>query len=380
MARIAVFHPDLTLLGGGEAVCMNVLEALQHEHEITLVTMATPGFETLNEYYGTDVTNVAVEQYGAVGHGLRLLGRLVTKVTGKRLIRLQSAVLKRLVDAGDFDLVGSTFDEFSFTTPAVQYIHYPSAAVERESELLEIYDRLCEWIQGYDSDSIAESTIVTNSEWTADRVEDVYDVRPTVIYPPVAVEEFDPVPWEERERGFVTIGRIEPSKRILRMIRIVSRLREHGYDVHLHIIGPTTFDDYGEQVRKAASQRDFIHLEGELPRQELVELICTHKFGLHGKENEHFGITVAELVAGGAIPFVPDSGGQREIVGHSSSLCYSDEDAAVQKIRAMLDDEDKEGTVRSMLPDMSANYGQSRFQNEIRRLTDQVVTGIHEHR
>lgn len=367
MANIAIFHPDLTLLGGGEAVCMNTLAALERDHDVTLVTMSMPKFETLNEYYNTEVTDTAVEQFEPVGTGLRWLGKTVSTVTGRRLVRLQSSILKRVLDREEFDLVFSTFNEFSFSRSAVQYIHYPNADTSEKSSILQKYYDLCSVVEGRDDNQIRGTTLLANSGWTAERVEEVYDLRPKVLYPPVDTSEFERIAWNDREQGFVTIGRIEPSKKLLRTIRIVARLQERGHDVHLHIVGPTTFESYGQKVEKAAEANDFIFLEGKIPRSKLVDLICTHRFGIHGKENEHFGMTVAELVAGGTIPFVPDTGGQCEVVNNMSDLCYTDEDDAVNKIDSVISGSSTEG-IRSGLPDVEAKYGRKRFRDDVRNI------------
>ncbi|MDS0474560.1 glycosyltransferase [Natrinema sp. 1APR25-10V2] len=148
----------------------------------------------------------------------------------------------------------------------------------------------------------------------ANVVQDVYDVHPEVVHPPVDTEGFDPRPWDEREDGFVTVGRLARYKNVAETIRIVDGVRERGHDVHHHVVGPSYDPEYRRELEAMADARDYVTLEGELPREELVDLLCTHRYGLHGKRNEHFGMAVAKFVAAGAIPVIPDNGGQRDIV------------------------------------------------------------------
>ncbi|WP_222915013.1 hypothetical protein [Natrinema sp. SYSU A 869] len=54
MAEIGVVHMDLMSKGGGEAVNMNVLEALQDDHDVTLLTLTDPDLDELNAYFNTD--------------------------------------------------------------------------------------------------------------------------------------------------------------------------------------------------------------------------------------------------------------------------------------------------------------------------------------
>ena len=64
MTDIAVVHMDLRSKGGGEAVCLNVLEALQDEYDVTLLTLTRPNFDELNDYFNTAVKDVTVERAG----------------------------------------------------------------------------------------------------------------------------------------------------------------------------------------------------------------------------------------------------------------------------------------------------------------------------
>ena len=52
---------DIMAKGCGESVCMNVLEALQDEHDVGLVTLSEPDFAELNDYFNTSVDLPALE-------------------------------------------------------------------------------------------------------------------------------------------------------------------------------------------------------------------------------------------------------------------------------------------------------------------------------
>ncbi|NEU56570.1 glycosyltransferase [Halorussus sp. MSC15.2] len=172
-------------------------------------------------------------------------------------------------------------------------------------------------------------------------------------------------PWSEREPGFVTIGRLARYKNVLDNVEIIDRVRERGHDVHLHLVGPGYDDEYAREVKRAASERDYVSVEGECSREELVEIVCRHRYGLHGKRHEHFGMAVAELVAGGTVPFVPDNGGQREIVG-SDRLTYDTVPEAVERIDRVLSNPDTANDLRRDAAEIEREYGRDRFQREIR--------------
>ena len=50
--------------------------------------------------------------------------------------------------------------------------------------------------------------------------------------------------------------------------------------------------------------------------------MASHRYGIHGMREEHFGMAPAELARAGAIVWVPRGGGQMEIVGHEPALMF----------------------------------------------------------
>ena len=373
MARIAVAHTDLMAKGGGEGVCMNVLEALQDDHEVTLLTLTPPDLTELNDYFRTDVGDVAVRRPPVVADFLDWLD--------DPRYNLRNALLNRFVadEREAFDLVVGTDNELSVPGPLVQYIHTPrfarlvvSKRVGEDGFADHAYDRFCWKVGGFDPEEIRSSHLLTNAEWMADVVQDAHGARPRVVHPPVDTRGFEDRPWDEREPGFVTVGRLASYKNVLQNVEIVDRVRDRGHDVHLHVVGPGYDDEYTRKVKEAAAEREYVSVEGELPREELVELVCDHRYGLHGKRHEHFGMAVAELVAGGALAFVPNNGGQREIVG-SDDLTYSTADEAVEKIDRALSNPESARDLRRSGAEIERRYGRERFQREVRAVVDEAL-------
>lgn len=374
---IAVVHHDLMSKGGGEAVAMTALEALQKNYDVTLLTLTPPDFDELNKYYNTSVDSVQVQIAGRIAPWLH-------QQYGIKYYVLQNALLGRYArrHADEFDLLVSTINELGLESNSVQYIHFPfdwTVSLPNREHIFHptveedgLYERLCTSIAGVDRSDIRSNTLLANSKWTASIVEDAYGARPEVVHPPVDTRSFDPQPWSEREPGFVTVGRVERSKRIKEMIEIIDRLRERGHDTHIHVIGPTVDDEYYREVDELSASRPYIHLEGELAREELAERICSHRYGIHGKEYEHFGMAVAELVAGGCVTFVPAEGGQHEIVRDCDSLLYDSVDDAVETIDSVLSRSEPDD-LRFSLREIRRKFGRERFKSEI---TDAVAEAL----
>jgi len=381
MVRIAVYHPVFGT-GGGEAVCMNVLECLQRDHEPELYTLSDVDISYLNDYFNTDVsTSIPIRNGGVSGNALGHSYGFLSSVSPNGLGRLHTSIFYRLLRSrlSEYELAVSTFGEFSFGIPTIQYVHYPMFnrrnipnSIESRGTLRRVYDEACDILSGYRRISI-EGVVLANSEWTANLTELVHGVSAEPLYPPVDTRGFHPKAWKQRVDGFIAIGRVTPSKRIDDLIKIMERLQDRGHDVPLRIVGPTTDREYHEKIRSRVAKNDRITVEGTVSRERLIELVCSYRYGLHGMHHEHFGIVVAELVAGGAIPFVHDSGGQREIVNKEENLCYQSISDAVEKIERVLDNPGKQHRLRASLPDIEGRFGKQRFQREIRQTVTRAL-------
>ncbi|ELY87077.1 group 1 glycosyl transferase [Natrinema altunense JCM 12890] len=364
---------------------MHVLEALQKKYDVTLVTFTDPNLQEQNEHYKTNVNNIHTDQVGSFGPIVRRSLEISKMISGIQLGRLHAAVFDRLVRSWlveNFDLTFATGSELTIDGPSIQYIHYPWYGREKLPEELEhlsqwerLHDRLCESISGHEYSNISSKNIITNSDWTGEVVEQIYGISPKTIYPPVKTDDLYEVSWKERENGFVCIGRITPSKNIHRNIKIIDRLREKGHNVHLHIIGPISNGNYSQKICDLAEDRSYISLEGKVSRDRLVDLVCTHRYGIHGMENEHFGIAVAELVAAGTIPFVPNSGGQQEIVNREEQIIYDSVPSAMKKIDIVLSESDIQKSIKKGLPEIDEQFGPDRFKKKIR---DVVAETLHD--
>lgn len=376
MSTLAVLHPDLTMRGGAESVCLHTLAALEDAHDVTLFTITDPDIAELNEFYGVDVSNVDVRQ---VGPGLHRVHDTLDNRLQVFQVSLFARLARRRVDT--FDAVVSTKNEFTVGAPSVQYVHNPQFAggstdpgLHEPSTLRRTYIAACRRLAGFDPGALGRNTtLVTNSEWSAGIVERTYDIDARVVYPPVPTVP-DGLDWCDRESGFLTVGRVGPSKRLHRAIDLVTALRRRGHDVHLHIVGPTTDDEYSAEIESRAADLSYVFVEGAVSRDTLVELMGRHRYGFHGREYEHFGIAVAEMVAAGMLPFVHDSGGPPEIVGGSQYLRYESEDDALQKMEAILSNAALAERVSEELPNVTERFGVDRFQREMAAIVDERIT------
>jgi glycosyltransferase involved in cell wall biosynthesis len=364
MARVAVLHNTLDFQGGADVVCLSACAALQRDHTVTLYTISETDPGDLAARFGIDLDGAALDVWTPTGAGAaaRLLSASAPAVGSQLAFR--SVLLRRAVgeELEAFDLVVSSANEVSLPTPSVQYVHYPQFHTDRLPDgdggrLNRVWSRLA---APRPADLDSGTTLLANSAWTAGVVEALYGVRPSVLHPPV-----DPIEgqaaWDERRDGIVVVGRLAPDKRILDAIRIVDGVRERGCDLSLHVVGaaPRAYRRYVRRVESAAAERSYVTVERDVARARLEDLLCTHKYGLNCKPEEHFGMSVAEYVASGMVAFAPDSGGQREVLDGREDRLFGSIEEAIDLIAAAADADDPP----ALPPD---RFGTERFRRAIR--------------
>ena len=156
----------------------------------------------------------------------------------------------------------------------------------------------CMGLAAGDGEAWKRNLTVANSDWSARLLRLGFGIEARTVYPPVSTE-FPAIPWEQRQNGFVCIGRVMPEKRMDAVIRILEKVREAGHDIHLHILGALDDSPFGKKLQALAARRAWVALEGRTFGRKKRDLMAGHRFGINGRENEPFGIAPAELVKAG---------------------------------------------------------------------------------
>lgn len=379
MADVGVYHNSILSGGGAETVAVTAIEGLVDDgHNVSLYTTDDATARTLAEYYAIDIDPESLE---VINPSQRLNSivdaavEVITRATDVQdLLLLRNALMEipvRYKYVDNHDVFLSTQGEF-FHDGVIHYIHFPyySADAMRaytnrfDDPIYSSYHWFCRLVKKLFRAWWSQSgRVLTNSRWTSKVIQEVYETKAGVVYPPVPVEQFDPPAWSEKEAGFVTIGRIHPTKRQKKLIGIMDAIVERGHDTHLHIVGDGGDGSYYDRVQQLAAERNYIHLEGRVSRAKLVSLIENHRFGIHGKHHEHFGIVVAEMLAGGIVPLVPRGGGQTEVVDGREQLVYDDEAGAVEKATSLF--ENNINQQKLFEPNPAQRFRKERFANRI---------------
>ncbi len=373
-------QPSLQPPGGGNGVGAWMLEALREDYDLSLLTWEPFEPGAIDRFYGTSLAGAGITTYGIAAW----LRRIVDAVPLPLSLLKTSLLLRRAKRmAAAYDVLLSANNEADFGRPGIQYIHFPWGYQPRPEvdlrwyhprALLSLYYRLCVALAGFSFDSMRANVSLVNSAWTGGMMQRRHGIAGRTLHPPVP-GDFPDVPWTARENGFLCIGRIAPEKEVERVIAIVAAVREVVPDVHLHIVGTPGPPAYCARIRRLAERHGaWISLNESLPRTDLVRLIAGHRFGIHGMREEHFGIGIAEMVRAGCVVWVPNGGGQVEIVTDDRLRYDSLEDAANKIVRVLQDPAELE-TVRAHLAARKDVLSTEHFVREIRAIAAALSAG-----
>ena len=379
MKTILLVQPSMQPPGGGNGVAVWIVEALKRDHAVSLLTWEPVHLDSINRYYGTALSAADFRAYG-VPPALRRLLALVPTPASLLKNHLLLRFCKKLKN--DYDVIITANNEADFGRPGIQYIHFPWACLPRPPAdlswyhrfpgVVNAYHRLCAQVAGFSFDQMRQNLTLVNSAWTGSKVRERHGIESIVLYPPIAAD-FPDIPWQERENGFVCIGRIAPEKELDKIIDILAWLRSGGSDLHLHLIGSR--DDprhyYERILRRVRANASWIFFEENVPRERLVRLVSTHRYGIHGMEEEHFGMAVAEMIQGGCIVFAPRGGGLTEIIGKEDRLLYGTREEAATKIIRAMTDADLRFSLRSHLSGQKSLFSVDHFIRRIREIVNE---------
>lgn len=221
--------------------------------------------------------------------------------------------------------------------------------------------------------------IICNSYFTKKFIDKEYGVESIVIYPPVDVEKIKP---RRKENLIVSIGRfsqLAQAKRQDVLVKAFKKFFDSGFnDWKLVLAGGSEVgvDDYVRKLRKSAKGYPIRILESPSFSQ-IKELYGKAKifwsasgFGVDEKKNpekvEHFGITIVESMAAGAIPVVFSAGGHKEIVANGENgFLWKDTKDLLRETKRVVEEKGLIKKISTKVKESSKVYDYARFEKEI---------------
>ena len=169
------------------------------------------------------------------------------------------------------------------------------------------------------------STVITNSEFSRRAISSAFGLDNICIFsPPIDIETFRNVALisygdNERNHVILVISRIAPHKQIENAIKLAKILKANNIAKEMKIVGNlySYFCDYYSELKQIILNlglSDYIKFEINASLDRLLCIMRESGVYFHPMIGDHFGMTVAEVMAAGLIPVVPNKGGPAEFV------------------------------------------------------------------
>ena len=224
--------------------------------------------------------------------------------------------------------------------------------------------------------------IICNSYFTKNFVDTEYGVNSVVIYPPVDVRKIKP---KRKENLIVSIGRFSQLEQVKRqdvLVKAFKKLYDSGFREWEMILAggvEVGVDDYVDRLRKASEGYPIKILESpswkEIKDSYGRAKIFWTATGFSVEEDkepkrvEHFGITVVEAMAAGAVPIAFSAGGHKEIIADADNgFLWKDVRQLLAKTRRLIDDIKLLRRLSSKAKESSLVYEYERFEAQVSKI------------
>jgi len=375
--KIAIVHTFFDEAGGGERLALDMYRALRD------LGNKTDLFTAHVDKRAWDVLTSGVEDPPTPIQLGEPLPSILLKRTG-RFVRLRRLyTIAHLMDREkwlrrDYDLVIATQANVPVPWADVSYIHFPAiidhmAIQGKAGGIRKLYD----WLVIREVKKISDTAkpMLTNSTWTADHILKLYrNSKVYIVYPPVNIEELLSINGERRKM-VLTVSRFTPEKKLDTIPDIARNIPEAEF----YLIGSTS--NYSPPVIKAISKKatglNNFHVETDVPRKRIIELMSQASIYLHPPFAEHFGISIAEAAAAGLVPVVyRDGGGWTDIASRVDlSLGYTNVDDAVHIIKSLLNDTERLKVLSTRARGVAKGFSYDNFKERLRKILNYIVSG-----
>ena len=334
MKSLLIVHPQFTDHGGAELVSLRFIERIVKKLKAHITILCSKCFD-INDiqkktgiYFSTENIDILLANQPA---WLRFIYPSFHQLRLAYLHRTAKTI------AMDYDLCIDTYNEIDFGRKGIQYIHHPMFA---DNAFLRGYEmtggsklknilffekayQMFVWKVSKDTiEGFRNNLTLTNSNFIAEKLEKLYGLQSTVVYPSVTIErsaQID-VPWNKRKLRFVTIARISSDKNLLEYVDICRIIAKKMPEAEFMIIGRIGQPAYYKYLIKYIEHAQVsIQVCTNVEKTQLKTLLQESKFYIATKRYEHYGIATLDAAESGCLTFIHDSGGQVEIISSAGT-------------------------------------------------------------
>lgn len=204
---------------------------------------------------------------------------------------------------------------------------------------------------------------VINSKFTSQIFKDFYNKELEVVYPPNSLINTE-IDTTTHEKTVICFSRICSSKRF----EMIFLLAKNYPDYQFIIAGGLSNTDasYYKTLRSKSEQMGMLNVKYIInPKyKEAIKLISSCEYYVFFAENEHFGITTVEAINLGCIPFVHNSGGQKEIVP-AENMRFDDENLEIKFDKLLSLSKKEKREIQSSLKDHVKKFDSNVYRKKL---------------
>ncbi len=338
--RAAIFNPYLDTLGGGERYTMSFAKVLKDN-----------GYEVDVQWKNSNIKNKLEVRFGISLNGVNFV---------KDIKRGDGYDVCFWVSDGSIPLLRAHKNFLHFQFP---FKNVNGRSLINKMKLFRI------------------DKIICNSYFTKNFIDQEYGVESTVVYPPIDVAN---IRSKRKENIILFVGRfsqLTQSKNQHILVESFKKISKKYSGWKLVLAGGTDVgvDDYVTKLKKSSRIYPVEIIENP-PFDKIKELYGISKlfWSASGylvdekkepKKVEHFGISIVEAMAGGAVPVVYDGGGHKEIIADGfNGFLWKTTRELIKKTKMLIDDSKLLHSLSTAGKEDAKVYEYERFESEIIQL------------
>jgi len=130
-----------------------------------------------------------------------------------------------------------------------------------------------------------------------------------------------------------------------------------------------------QSINKKAIGLNNFHIETDVPRKRIIELMSQASIYLHPPFAEHFGISIAEAAAAGLVPVVyKDGGGWTDIVSRiDEGLGYKNIEEAALIIKKLLSESGRLNNLSEKAKDIAKDFSYEKFKERLNEVIEELI-------
>lgn len=371
---IAIFQETLNNIGGGDLVCLTMLDILIKEGIVTtLITTEKTNWKKIFNAFDIDKFQINF-------HEIIIPFKNPPKIFGvyyKFVIELYLSFRF----SKKFDLFINCIGNYIPLKSNITYLHHAKflsqfGTFSKQSVLRKLYLIPYVLLKKLHYVKYFENTYaLCNSKYVFDLLNSSFpNCNASILYPPVNIKSFKNNSIVKKPI-VVTCSRFVPKKNL----HLIPSIASQTPDIEYHIIGSTNKDSkivlkqiYSE-IKKLHCTNVYLHKD--INKKDLEKWYQKATIYLHTMFEEDFGISIVEGMSFGLIPVVHKSGGPFfDIIDKDKyGFSYNKPEEAAKIISLIMHDSIKQNILRQIVKERSNLFGNERFKHEFLRVIKKML-------